>query len=119
MRGGAARTVQYRGERTVRLSGKEYGPADGALIPLQSGLSLNIDAAGIVAASHFYRSDQDSEKAVRDHVEKLAARGRIYDTKPGDQVDMMHLITRRQPYFIDYDQQGNKLVRRAFIACGF
>ncbi len=113
------RTVQYRGERKMRLRGKKFGVADGALVPVQSGLTLNIDVAGIVAASHFYRAGGDAAKAVRDHVEKLASKDRIYDAKPGDQVDLMHLMTRGQPYFISYDADGNKLVRRAFIACGY
>ena len=112
-----ARAVQYRSSRNVTLKGKKYGPADGAVVPLQEGLVLNVDVAGIVEASHWYRSSGDDEKAVRNHVQKLAERGRIYDSQPGDQVDTNHLITRQQPYYIDYDQQGNKVVRRAFIAC--
>jgi hypothetical protein len=84
---------------------------------VQGGLTLNVDDAGLVAFSGFYRAGADDIHAIRDHVEKLAKRDRIYDACPGDQTDIMHLITRGQPYYIDYDQAGNKILRRAFVAC--
>jgi hypothetical protein len=102
----------------VRLKGKQFGPADGALIPVQDGLVLSVASAGTLTASHLYRAGLDELKAIRDHVQKLAQRDRIYDSKPGDELDLMHLITRRQPYYISYDAAGNKVVRRAFVACG-
>lgn len=111
------KVVQYRAQRMIPLKGKQYGPADGAMVPLQGGLTLNVNPTGMVAFSGFYRAGQDDVRAIRDHVEKLATHKRIYDTRPGDEADVMHLITRRQPYYIHYDEQGNKILRRAFIAC--
>lgn len=111
------RVVQYRAQRMITLKGKEFGPANGAWVPVQGGLTLNVNPRGMVAFSGYYRAGTDDVRAIRDHVEKLAQRNRIYDACPGDDVDLMHLITRQQPYFIDYDEAGNKVVRRAFISC--
>lgn len=111
------KVVQYRAERFIPLHGKQYGPANGALVPLQGGLTLNVNPTGMVAFSGFYRAGADDVRAIRDNVEKLAERKRIYDACPGDRADVMHLITRRQPYYIDYDDQGNKILRRAYVAC--
>ncbi len=112
------KVVQYRAQRMISLRGKQYGPANGAKIPIQGGLTLNVDASGMVAFSGYYRAGLQDVRAIRDHVEKLAEHDRIYDAAPGDESDISHLITRGQPYYIDYDSEGNKVLRRAFIACG-
>lgn len=111
------KVVQYRAQRLIPLKGKQYGPANGAWIPLQGGLTLNVNETGLVAFSGFYRAGVDDMRAMRDHVAKLAESNRIYDMRPGDEKDVMHLITRRQPYYIDYDEEGKKILRRAYIAC--
>jgi hypothetical protein len=111
------KVVQYRAQRMIPLKGKQYGPANGAWIPLQGGLTLNVDETGMVAFSGFYRAGVYDIRAIRDHVAKLADSNRIYDMRPGDEKDVMHLITRRQPYYIDYDEEGKKILRRAYIAC--
>jgi len=41
----------------------------------------------------------------------------VYDTREGEQVDAEKLIGERKPYYIAYDDAGDKRVRRAFIAC--
>lgn len=109
--------VQYRAQRMISLKGKQYGPANGAMVPLQGGLTLNVNRTGMVAFSGFYRAGVADVRAIRDHVTKLAERKRIYDACPGDPTEISHLITRRQPYYIAYDEQGNKVLRRAYIAC--
>lgn len=111
------KVVQYRAERMIPLKGKQYGPANGAMVPLQGGLTLNVNPTGMVAFSGYYRAGQDDVRAIRDHVEKLAEKKRIYDACPGDEADVTHLITRRQPYYISYDDQGNKILRRAYFSC--
>lgn len=111
------RIVQYRAEKMVVLKGKQYGAANGVSIPIQSGLTLSVSSAGSVESSNGYASGPDELRAVKNHVEKLAERDKIYDTRPGDDVNITHLITRKQPYYVDYDDQGRKVLRRAFIAC--
>ncbi len=111
------KVVQYRAQRMIPLKGKQYGPANGAMVPLQGGLTLNVNPGGMVAFSGYYRAGVDDVRAIRDHVEKLAEHKRIYDACPGDEAEIAHLITRQQPYYIAYDAQGNKILRRAFIAC--
>ncbi len=111
------KVVQYRAQRMIPLKGKQYGPANGAMVPLQGGLTLNVNPTGVVAFSGFYRAGVDDVRAIRDHVEKLADNKRIYDACPGDEADISHLITRKQPYYIAYDEQGNKILRRAYVAC--
>ena len=111
------KVVQYRAQRMIPLKGKQYGAANGAMVPLQGGLTLNVNQTGMVAFSGFYRAGADDVRAIRDHVIKLAESNRIYDARPGDEKDVMHLITRRQPYFIDIDEEGTRILRRAYIAC--
>ncbi|MDL1896274.1 hypothetical protein FBQ82_08385 [Anaerolineae bacterium CFX7] len=111
------KVVQYRAQRMIPLKGKQFGPANGAMVPLQGGLTLNVNPKGMVAFSGYYRAGVDDVRAIRDNVEKLAERKRIYDARPGDKAEIAHLLTRQQPFYIAYDEQGNKILRRAFIAC--
>ena len=112
-----AKVVQYRAQRMIPLKGKQYGPANGAWIPLQGGLTLNVNQTGMVAFSGFYRAGIGDVHAIRDNVAKLAETNRIYNARPGDEKDVTHLITRRQPYYIDYNEEGRKVLRRAYFAC--
>lgn len=111
------KVVQYRAQRLIPLKGKQYGPANGALVPLQGGLTLNVNDEGMVAFSGYYRAGTDDVHAIRDHVVKLAEKNRIYDACPGDEADISHLITRRQPFFIDYNERGDRILSRAYFAC--
>jgi hypothetical protein len=111
------KVVQYRAERLIPLKGKRYGPANGALVPVQGGVTLNVNPKGAVQFSGYYRAGQDDVRAIRDNVEKLAERERIYDAAPQDEADVMYLITRRQPYYIERDDRGNKILRRAYVTC--
>jgi hypothetical protein len=109
--------VQYRAERLIPLKGKQFGPADGAWVPMQGGVTLNVDQRGMVEFSGFYRARAQDVKAVRDHVSKLAEREKIADASPEDESEIVELVTRRQPYFIEQDEKGNKILRRAYITC--
>ncbi len=111
------KVVQYSAQRMIPLRGKQFGVANGAMVPLQGGLTLNVDQAGMVAFSGFYRAGSDDVRAIRDHVEKLAGKDRIYDARPGDPTEVTHLFSRRQPYYIHYDEQGQKILRRAYMSC--
>ncbi|MCC7162570.1 MAG: hypothetical protein IT331_08755 [Anaerolineae bacterium] len=111
------RVVQYRAERLIPLKGKRYGAANGALVPVQGGLTLNVDAEGAVAFSGFYRAGHGDVRAIRDHVEKLAERERIYEASPRDEADIEYLVTQRKPYYIEHDGKGNKILRRAYVTC--
>lgn len=111
------KVIQYRAERLIPLKGKRYGPANGALVPVQGGLTLNVGPQGVVEFSGFYRAGPDDVRAIRNHVEKLAERDRIYNAAPGDHADAMYLITRRQPYYIEHDEQGIRILRRAYVTC--
>jgi hypothetical protein len=111
------KVVQYRAQRLIPLRGKQFGAANGAMVPLQGGLTLNVNPRGLVEFSGYYRAGIDDVRAIRDHVEKLAARDRIYATAPGDERNIMHLITLGQPYYIDFDPSGQRILRRAYFAC--
>jgi hypothetical protein len=47
---------------------------------------------------------------------RLIDRGRVYAANPGAPMDTAMLLERKQPYYIAYDDSGEKRIRRAFIA---
>jgi hypothetical protein len=80
-------------------------------------VAVQVDSDGAVMATQLHQFDRAYEKRVHDHVAKLVARNRVHEARGGEAVDTEKLITQRQPYFIAYDVQGTKRIRRAFIAC--
>jgi G3E family GTPase len=87
-------------------------------VTMADAVAVQVDRAGQVVASHYHQVDQGQEKRARDHIAKLVARKRVYETKAGEAVDPAELIAQKKPYYLAYDEQGNKRIRRAFIACG-
>jgi hypothetical protein len=115
---GARRVLHYTSERRMELKGKTLGVARGAVVDVSDALAVQVDREGKVVSSHLHRSDRAHQRRIRDHVEKLVARGRVYEAREGEQVDPATLIDQKKPYYIAYDEQGRKRIRRAFIACG-
>lgn len=114
----ASRVLQYTSTRTVQLKGKAMGAASGAVVDVSDGLAIHVNSSGTVISSHLHKSDRAHDKRIRDHVEKLVARGRVYATREGETVDPAMLIEQKKPYYLAYDQTGAKRIRRSFIACG-
>ncbi|MBI5652586.1 MAG: hypothetical protein HZC40_19390 [Chloroflexi bacterium] len=113
----ASRVLHYESTRTSELKGKSYGIAAGATIDLSDAVAVQLAEDGTVIAAQMHRADRAYEKRIQDHVVKLVERKRVYDTAEGEQVDSEKLIAEKKPYFIAFDADGSKRVRRAFIAC--
>ena len=116
---GVGRVLHYTSGREMELKGKQLGVARGAVVDVSDSLAVQVDREGKVVSSHLHRSDRAHQRRIRDHIEKLVARNRVYEAREGEQVDSAALIDQKKPYFIAYDEQGRKLIRRAFIACDF
>ncbi|MDE3088905.1 MAG: hypothetical protein KGJ80_05930 [Chloroflexota bacterium] len=114
----ASRVLHYRAARTMQLKGRAFGAARGAVIDVPDYLALQVDRGGRVRSSHLHRADRAHEKRIRDHVAKLVARDRVYVAREDESVDTAQLIAQKKPYYIAYDENGDKRIRRAFIACG-
>ncbi len=113
------RVLHYTSERRMELKGTQLGIARGAIVDVSDSLAVQVDREGKVVSSHLHRTDRAHQRRIRDHIEKLVARDRVYEAREGEQVDPAALIDQKKPYFIAYDEQGRKLIRRAFIACDF
>jgi hypothetical protein len=113
----ASRVLHYESTRTSELKGKSFGIAAGAKIDLSDAVAVQLAQDGSVIAAQLHRADSAYEKRIQDHIVKLVERKRVYDTREGEQVDAEKLIGERKPYYIAYDDAGDKRVRRAFIAC--
>ncbi len=113
----ASHVLDYTATRTMELKGSALGAANGAVVDLTDSLAVQVDRDGQVTSSHLHKSDRGHERRIRDHVEKLVARGRVYDPRAGETVDLGALIGQKKPYYIAYDLEGTKRIRRAFIAC--
>ncbi len=116
LRRGIGGVVHYAATREMRLDDADLGVARGARISLTDALALHLDANGQVISSFFHRTDKAHEHRVHKHMLRLIDRGRVYAANPGERVDTAMLLERKQPYYIAYDDSGEKRIRRAFIA---
>ena len=118
-RGDAGSVLHYSSERRMELKGKALGAANGAVVDVPDSLAVQVDRQGRVVSSHLHETDRAHQRRIRDHVAKLVARDRVYEAREGEQIDPAVLIDQKKPYYIAYDEQGNKRIRRAFIACAW
>ncbi len=112
-----SRVLHYTSTRQVELKGKQLGVARGAVVTVTDAVSLQVDQDGMVMSSHQHKVDRGQEQRIVDHVAKLVERNRVYAAKEGEAVDPAALIATKQPYYVAYDEQGQKTIHRAFIAC--
>jgi hypothetical protein len=112
------RVLYYAAPRQLEFKGDALGAANGARVTLADAVAVQVDADGGVVSSHYHQVDRGQEKRVRDHVAKLIARERVYATRAGEAIDPAELLAQKKPYYIAYDDRGDKRIRRAFIACG-
>ena len=113
-----SRVLHYATPRRVEIKGDALGVANGAVVTVADVVAVQVDRDGKVVSSHYHQVDRGAEKRIRDHVAKLAARKRVYAAQAGQVIDPSELIAQRKPYYIAYDDEGRKRIRRAFIACG-
>lgn len=111
------RLLYYIAPRRITFTGESLREANGAQVVLANAITLQVNPDGVIITSHYHQVDRAQERRVRDHVAKLVARQRVYVPSPGAAVDLRELIAQRKPYYLEYDAQGNKRIRRAFIAC--
>jgi hypothetical protein len=114
----ASHVLHYATTRKVELKGKAMGAAGGVMVDLTDSVAVKVAADGQVVSSHYHKSDSAHEKRIIDHVKKIVASGRVYNAREGEIIDSAKLIKNKQPYYIGYDQKGNKRIQRAFISCG-
>ncbi len=116
LRRGIGGVAHYTATRDLQLDDADLGVARGTRVTLTDALAVHLDAEGQVISSLFHRSDEAHEHRIRSHLLRLVERGRVYAASPGERVDTAMLLERKQPYFITYDNSGEKRIRRAFIA---
>ena len=108
--------VTYAVTLPIQIGGAEFGAAGGVSVDERVIASLRFVHDALVS-SEVSLIDERHLRLVKDQVRKLVAADEIYVASPGEAVDQAELIVRKQPYYIAYDEAGNKRIRRAFIAC--
>ncbi len=116
LRRGIGGVAHYTATHDMQLDDADLGVARGARVTLTDALAVHLDADGQVISSLFHTADEAHEHRVRNHMLRLVERGRVYAASPGERIDTAMLLERKQPYYITYDNVGEKRIRRAFIA---
>lgn len=111
------RLLYYLAPRRITLTGESLREVRGVQVVLANAVTLQVNPDGVITAVHVHQADRAQERRVRDHIAKLVARRRVYVPPPDVSVDVQELMAQRQPYYVAYDEQGHKQIRRAFIAC--
>jgi|GEM_PF-620436 len=109
--------LKFAATREIRVEGPEYGEASGCLVQVSGGLSLQTDVRGRLVATHQVALDQRDLAATQENVKKLVATQSIHFTQPGETVSLDRLMAQHQPYFVDYDEAGQRRIRRAYVVC--
>ncbi|MDQ5858401.1 MAG: hypothetical protein M3542_09030 [Acidobacteriota bacterium] len=106
-----------RRARDLFLSGREYGPADGAAVEISDSFTVAVADSGYVTASQVERAGSDEEEDAREFVRTLARRGRI----AGDEAspsDSPVLYREGKSHVVARERDGVRRLRRAWISGG-
>ena len=107
--------VEYS-SRQMKLTGAEFGAADGVAIDERAKVALQFDARGALVSSQIDPTDEQHLRLVKDQVRKLAAVDQIYRAAPGESINVDALRAQRKPWYVETDAQGSKRLKRAFMA---
>ncbi|MBI4790994.1 MAG: hypothetical protein HY782_28525 [Chloroflexi bacterium] len=111
------RVLHYVAPRELWLKGNDLGVAADAIVAVTDAVAINLDDAGQMLSAHQYTVDRAHETRIRNHVANLIQRGRVYAATQGERIDPAVLMERKQPYYVGFDESGQKRIRRGFIAC--
>jgi len=108
------RVLRGRRKRDLFLSGRQYGPADGAAVEISDSFSFAFAEEGYLTASAAYpAADRDGEDA-RAYVRFLAERDRIAQSEKAP--NALELFQQGKSYVVVPEEDGVRRLRRVWIA---
>lgn len=107
--------VEYSANQ-MKLSGTEFGAADGVTVEERARVILQFDAHGALVSSQVSPVDEQHLRLVMDQVRKLAAADQIYLAAPSESINVDALRAQRKSWYVETDAQGGKRLKRAYMA---
>lgn len=101
---------------SVELGGEELREAAGVRVEVRSRGDLRFNRKGDLVRYEVQPADPRQIKAIRDNLSKLLANDQVYVARPGEKVDPAQLAARGKVWYVEEDEAGNKVLRRAFIS---
>ncbi|HYX21462.1 MAG TPA: hypothetical protein VFA98_11515, partial [Thermoanaerobaculia bacterium] len=113
----AARLDVLRGRRCrdLRLSGREFGPADGACVEIADGFALGFDGGGFLRVSRVHPAEDRDVEDAKAFVRFLVRRRRIAEVA-GFAPDSLALARERKTHAVVRDPDGVRRLKRIWIA---
>jgi hypothetical protein len=109
--------LQGRRPRDLFLSGREYGPADGAAVEISDSFTVAVEESGYVAASRVETAGPEEEEDAREFVRTLA-RGDHIAADDEAPPNVARLYREGKSHFVARESDGVRRVRRAWISGG-
>lgn len=102
--------------RAVELDDEALETIAGIRVDVSSHGDLRFDTRGCLLSYNVEPADPRQLHAIGDNLCKLVANDQVYIAKPGEKVDPEELRQQGKPWYIEDDAQGNKHLKRAWIA---
>ena len=109
------RVLRGRRRRDLRLSGREFGPADGACVEIADGFALGFDGGGFLRASGVHPAEDRDVEDAKAFVRFLVRRRRIAEVA-GFAPDSLALARERKTHAVVRDPDGVRRLKRIWIA---
>ncbi len=100
----------------MKLTGAEFGAADGVTVEERAKVILRFNARGALVSSQVAPIDEQHLRLVKDQVRKLAAADQIYLAAPNESINVDVLRAQRKSWYVETDAQGSKRLKRAYMA---
>ena len=108
-----SRMLRGRRKRDLVLSGREYGPADGAAVELSDAFEVPLRRDIYFAAAIAYPAGEEEEEDARAWVRFLAATGRI--ASESEDPEFLSLARSGRSHRVVREEDGVRRLRRAWV----
>ncbi|MCC7162569.1 MAG: hypothetical protein IT331_08750 [Anaerolineae bacterium] len=108
--------ITFSYTHAVKIENQELCDAQDICVEVSSYGDLRFNARGILVTCNVKPTEPEQVRAISDHLNKLVAGGHVYVAKRGEHVDLEQLREQGKSWYLEEDAQGNRKLKRAWIA---
>lgn len=108
--------IDFSITHSVTLDDQALSGVAGLRVDVHSNGNLRFNARGCLVSYQVKPEDPRELRAITDHLSKLVANGEVYVAQQGEQIDPEQLQRQGKAWYILQDEQGNKVLKRAWIS---
>jgi len=108
--------IAFSYTQSIELDDDNLRGVAGVCVDVSAHGDLKFNASGALIKTNVEPADPRQLRAITDHLSKLVENGEVYVAKHGERVNPDQLRQQGKAWYVEEDEQGNKHLKRAWIA---